>query len=82
MFGNTFNTAHMYCRHNSEKLGRHVQTPLPQKPRNCFPIFIAFLQSTSNLVHFEKKGQLQSLNISEVIDSKKYGYLNARKSPF
>ena len=41
-----------------------------------------FFQSTSNLVHFEKKGQLQSLNISEVIDSKKYGYLNARKSPF
>ena len=29
-------------------------------------------------MHFEKKGQVYNLNISEVIDSEKYGYLNAR----
>ena len=33
-------------------------------------------------MHFEKKDQLYTLNISEVIDSEKYGYLNARKLPF
>ena len=33
-------------------------------------------------MHFEKKDQLHSLNISEVTDSEKYGYLNARTLPF
>ena len=30
-------------------------------------------------MHFEKKDHLYSLNISEVTDSEKCGYLNARK---
>ena len=30
-------------------------------------------------MHFEKKGQRYNLNFSQVIDSEKYGYLNARK---
>ena len=29
-------------------------------------------------MHFKKKGQVYNLNISEVIDSEKYGYSNAR----
>ena len=33
-------------------------------------------------MHFEEKDQFHSLNISEVIDSEKYGYLNARTPPF
>ena len=33
-------------------------------------------------MHFYKKDQLDRLNILEVIDSEKYGYLNARKLPF
>ena len=33
-------------------------------------------------MHFENKDQLHSLNISKVIESDKYGYLNARKLPF
>ena len=45
-------------------------------------IFIAFSQSRRNLVHFEKKDQLDRLNILEIIDSEKYGYPNARKLPF
>ena len=45
---------------------------------NIYCIFAIY----RNLVHFENKYQLHSLNISEVIDSKKYGYLNARKVPF
>ena len=32
-------------------------------------------------MHFQNKDQLHSLNISVVIDSEKYGYLNARKFP-
>ena len=33
-------------------------------------------------MHFEKKHQLYSLNISEVSDSRKCGYLNAQKLLF
>ena len=33
-------------------------------------------------MHFEKKDQLYKFNISEVIDSEKCGYLNARKLLF
>ena len=38
--------------------------------------------STQNFEHFQKKDQLHSFNISEVIDSEKCGYLNARKLLF
>ena len=37
--------------------------------------------STQNFAHFEKKDQLHSLNIWEVIESEKCGYLNARTAP-
>ena len=33
-------------------------------------------------MHFEKKCQVYNLHISEVIDSEKYGYLNAQKLLF
>ena len=33
-------------------------------------------------MYCEKKYQLHSLNISEVIDLEKYGYFNARKLQF
>ena len=45
-------------------------------------IFIAYSKFAQNSVHFEKKHQLYSLNISEVSDSEKCGYLNAPKLLF
>ena len=46
---------------------------------NAFSQFsVAFLECTQDLAHFEKKDQLHSSNISEVIDPKKCGYFNAR----
>ena len=56
--------------------------PLSQKQPTFSGLFNAFLQSTKNFANFEKKDQLQSLNISEVIESEKCGYLNARKHLF
>ena len=41
--------------------------------------FIAFLKSTSNVEHFPKKGESSRLSISEIIDSKRGGYLSAWK---
>ena len=41
-----------------------------------------FLKSTWNFVSLQKKEQPDSLNISEVIDSEKYSYWNAKKQVF
>ena len=40
-------------------------------------VFIAFLESVLNLQRFQKKIELHSLSISEIIDSERRGYLNA-----
>ena len=55
---------------------------LSERQRTFFPNSIAFLESTPNLSHFEKKGQFHCLNILEVIDPEKCGYFNARKLLF
>ena len=53
---------------------------LSKKPNTFCRFFIAFLESTLNFEHFEKKkkkNEPRSLSISEVIDSEKRAYLNA-----
>ena len=75
-----FTADHTYSGHNWEKLTQHVQTSLPQKPKIFSQICIAFLQSTQHFGHLEKKDELDSLNILEVIDTEKCGYLNTQKA--
>ena len=82
LFGKTLGADHMYYHHNWRKFRQHVKTPFSEKRKTLSWIFIAFLQSTQNFVHFEKKDPLHSLNIWEVIDSKKWGYLNVPKLLF
>ena len=55
---------------------QQLQTPISQKQKMFSGFFIAYLACTSNLEHFEKKDELHSLVISEIIDSKRVGYLN------
>ena len=43
--------------------------------------FSAFPKSPYNLEYFEKKDEPQRLFVSEIIDSKERGYLNAKKAP-
>ena len=50
---------------------------LPKKPKVLCEIFIAFLESTLNFEHSEKKNDPSSLLISENIDSERRAYLNA-----
>ena len=38
------------------------------------------MKSTGNGEHFEKKGDSSSLSVSEIIDSKRGGYLSAWKA--
>ena len=82
LFSNTLTAHHMYSRHKKEKFQQHVQTPLSKKPQKFSSIFPAVFESAQNFGHSEKKGQLLSLNNSNVILSEKCCYLNARKLLF
>ena len=69
-----------YSGRNMQTFTQQVQTPLSLKQKSFTPFFIAFLKSTWNGEHFQKKGESTSLNISEIIDSKRGGYLSAWKA--
>ena len=58
-------------------LTQQVQTPLSLKQKAFSGFFIAFMKSTWNGEHFQKKGESSSLSISDIIDSKRGGYLSA-----
>ena len=77
LFVNTLSAEYKYSRHNMQTFAQQVQTPLSLKQKIFSGFFVAFLKSTSNGEHFQKKGESSSLSISEVIDSKIAGYLNA-----
>ena len=67
------------CR-NMQTFTQKVQAPLSLKQKIFSGFYIAFLKSTWNGEHFEKKGESSSLSISEIIDSKRGGYLSAWKA--
>ena len=80
MFVNTLTAEYMYSGRNMQTLREQIQTPLSLK-QNTFPeFFIAFLKSTWNGEHFQKKGESSSLSISEIIDSKRGGYVSPWKA--
>ena len=66
----------------SKKFAQLVPVPLSQERKRFPPFFFAFSDCAQSCVHFEKKDQLYSLNISVVSDSEKCGYLNAGKPLF
>ena len=63
-----------------QTLTQQVQTPLSLKQKTFSGFFIAFLKSTWNGEHFQKKGEFSSLSISEIIYPKNAGYLSAWKA--
>ena len=69
-----------YSGSNMQTLTQQVQTPLSLKRNPFSGFFIAFLKSTWNGEHFQKKGESSRLSISEIIDSKRGGYLSAWKA--
>ena len=80
LFVNPLTAEYTYSRRNMQTLTQQVQTPLFLKQKIFSEFFIAFLKSTWNGEHFQKKGESSSLSISEIIDSKRGGYLNAWKA--
>ena len=59
---------------------QQVQKPLSLKQKTFSGFFIAFLKSTWNGEHFQKKGESPSLSFSEIIDCKIGGYWSAWKA--
>ena len=80
LFVNTLTAESTYSRRNMQTLTQQVQTPLSLKQKTFSGFFIAFLKSTWSGEHFEKKRESSSLSISEIIDSKRGGYLCAWKA--
>ena len=79
LFVNTLTADYTYSVRNMQTLMQQVQTSLSLKQKTFSGFFIAFLKSTWNGEHFQKKGESSSLSISEIIDSKRGGYLSAWK---
>ena len=80
LFVNTLTAEYTYSGRNMQTLTQQVQTPLSLKQKTFSGFFIAFLKSTWNGEYFRKKGESSSLSISEIIDSKRGGYLSAWKA--
>ena len=80
LFVNTLTAEYTYSRRNMQTLTQQVQSPLSLKEKIFSGFLIAFLKSTWNGEHFEKKRESSSLSISEIIDSKRGGYLCAWKA--
>ena len=80
LFVNTLTVEYMYSRRNMQTFTQKVQTPLSLKQKIFSGFFIAFLNFTWNAELFQKKGESSSLSISEIIDSKRGGYLSAWKA--
>ena len=77
LFVNTYTTENTYSRRNMQTFTQQVQRHLSLKQKTFSGFFIAFLKSTLNGEHFQKKGESSSLSISEIIDSKRGCYLSA-----
>ena len=54
-FFNTFSADEKYSRRNMQNSQQQLQTALSQKQKIFSAIFIAFIQATLNLEHFDKK---------------------------
>ena len=76
LFVNALTADDKYSASNMQNLQQQLQTPLAQKQKTFSGFFIAFLKSTWNLEHFQKKDEYPSLIISDIIDTERRGYLN------
>ena len=80
LFVNILTAEYMYSGRNMQTFTQQVRTPLSLKQKTFSGFLIAFSKSTLNGEHFQKKGDPSSLSISEIIDSKRGGYLSAWKA--
>ena len=81
LFVNTLTAEYTYSRRNMQTFTQQVQTPLSLKKKRLFLDFLLCFSNQHELENiFKKKGESSSLSISEIIDSKRGGYLSACKA--
>ena len=73
VFHNTLTANDKYTVRDCVNLSSLIQVQLSLKRTIYSNIFVAFLQSTSNFKHFEKKGDRHSYFISEITDCERHG---------
>ena len=76
LFVNTLTADNKCSLCNVHNFAQQVQTPLSQKQKTFWGVFIAFLKCAWNLEHFEKEEEYPSPIISEIMDCERGGYLN------
>ena len=73
MFVNTLTADDQYSLLNRDNLTQPIRTQLFQKQKAFSGFFLAFLKSTLNFEHLQKKDDLHSGSISEITHSEKRG---------
>ena len=73
MFVNTLTADDQYSLLNRDNLTQPIPTKLFQKQKAFSGFFLAFLKSTLNFEHLQKKDDLHSCFISEITHSQKRG---------
>ena len=76
LFPNTLSADGKYSLLNRDNLTQPSQMQLSQKQKTFSEYFSAFLKSSLNFEHFQKKYDSHSWGISKITDSEKYGYIN------
>ena len=76
LFPNTLSADGKYSLFNRDNLTQPIQMQVSRKQKTFSEFFSAFLKSSLNFEHFEKKDDSHSWGISEITDSKKHGYIN------
>ena len=73
LFPNTLSTDGKYSLLNRDNLTQPIQMQLSRKQKTFSEFFSAFLKSSLNFEHFEKRNDRHSWCISEITDSEKCG---------
>ena len=71
-----------YSLLNRDNLTQTIQMELSQKQKSVCNFFSAFLKSSLNFEHFEKKDDSHRWGICKIRESEKPGYINIYKVPF
>ena len=73
LFPDTLSANSRYSFLNRDNLTQPIQMQLSQKQKTFSEFFCAFLKSSLNFEHFQKKDDSHRSDISEITDSEKHG---------
>ena len=76
LFPNTLTADGKYSLLNRDSLTQPIQMQLSRKQKTFSEFFSAFLKSSLNFEHFQKKDDSHRWGISEITESEKHGYIN------